>query len=163
MDFLAYFKLQNRYRYFGEDVKFKYDSSENKTYFSNAAEDYLGEYSGKLEYKEDFQYRVSIVKGIDGESFFIVTDPNKLTYEQHLSYLKNIFELEEEKLKKRSTTLVSQHRLGRNDLCFCGSNRKYKNCCLGTETDIRYHKKVNTDDYKNIEDVDKYLSQEIVN
>lgn len=28
--------------------------------------------------------------------------------------------------------LVKQYNIGRNDLCPCGSEKKYKNCCLET-------------------------------
>jgi len=32
---------------------------------------------------------------------------------------------------------IDESRLGRNDLCGCGSGRKYKNCCQGVPADLR--------------------------
>ncbi|MFX1502137.1 MAG: SEC-C metal-binding domain-containing protein, partial [Promethearchaeota archaeon] len=34
-------------------------------------------------------------------------------------------------------------QLKRNDLCYCGSNKKYKNCCWSKDRVSSYHKKVN--------------------
>jgi uncharacterized protein YecA (UPF0149 family) len=39
---------------------------------------------------------------------------------RHISYGKNI------KQKQVFKTML----MGRNDLCFCGSNKKYKKCCM---------------------------------
>jgi uncharacterized protein YchJ len=33
------------------------------------------------------------------------------------------------KEQKRSTTVVKDHKVGRNDPCPCGSGKKYKHCC----------------------------------
>lgn len=32
----------------------------------------------------------------------------------------------------RPKTLKREHKIGRNDLCPCGSGKKYKNCCLAS-------------------------------
>lgn len=34
--------------------------------------------------------------------------------------------------KARHTTLVKEHKIGRNDPCPCGSGKKYKNCCMAS-------------------------------
>jgi uncharacterized protein YecA (UPF0149 family) len=50
-----------------------------------------------------------------------------------LEQWKNIFT--EEQLKafykeqKKSTTIVNDKKVGRNDPCPCGSGKKYKHCC----------------------------------
>ena len=31
---------------------------------------------------------------------------------------------------ERPGTIVRKERIGRNDKCFCGSDKKYKRCCL---------------------------------
>jgi len=36
----------------------------------------------------------------------------------------------EKDLKKQRATLPSNKHVGRNDPCLCGSNKKYKKCCL---------------------------------
>ena len=33
------------------------------------------------------------------------------------------------KEQKRSTTVVKEKKIGRNEPCPCGSGKKYKNCC----------------------------------
>ena len=40
--------------------------------------------------------------------------------------------------------------IGRNDLCYCGSGKKYKNCCMNKE---------NTDETKTIEFIDKLVAR----
>jgi len=38
----------------------------------------------------------------------------------------------------RAETIKREYpRISRNDLCYCGSNKKYKKCCLISETLIR--------------------------
>ncbi|OON95665.1 MAG: preprotein translocase subunit SecA [Epulopiscium sp. Nele67-Bin005] len=42
-------------------------------------------------------------------------------------------EIEKERLKRdynKSKTVVKKEKIGRNDLCVCGSGKKYKKCCL---------------------------------
>jgi uncharacterized protein YecA (UPF0149 family) len=33
------------------------------------------------------------------------------------------------KEQRKSKTLIKEHKIGRNDLCPCGSGKKYKKCC----------------------------------
>jgi hypothetical protein len=35
--------------------------------------------------------------------------------------------------------MAAERRVGRNDLCPCGSGRKYKRCCLAGEAEIDLH------------------------
>ena len=36
------------------------------------------------------------------------------------------------------TPKIREHKIGRNDLCPCGSGLKYKNCCLKTGNYEKY-------------------------
>jgi len=46
---------------------------------------------------------------------------------------ENIFDLDKQKSlikeQKQSTTVVKDKKISRNDLCPCGSSKKYKKCC----------------------------------
>lgn len=51
--------------------------------------------------------------------------------------VNNSFFLPNNKLSKRELSRIVKKstprtgpKIGRNDLCICGSNKKYKNCCL---------------------------------
>ena len=34
---------------------------------------------------------------------------------------------------------INQNKLGRNDLCHCGSGNKYKRCCLSSDKTLPQH------------------------
>ena len=38
--------------------------------------------------------------------------------------------VEQSEKAKKAKTFVKKEEVGRNDLCPCGSGKKYKNCCL---------------------------------
>lgn len=40
--------------------------------------------------------------------------------------------------KAAHTPVKREHNIGRNDLCPCGSGKKYKNCCLSEGTYENY-------------------------
>lgn len=43
-----------------------------------------------------------------------------------------------ENYKMSHTPKIREHKIGRNDLCPCGSGLKYKNCCLKTGNYEKY-------------------------
>lgn len=52
-----------------------------------------------------------------------------------MEYLKNMSELERKnfitnKLRNGKTYINKAPKISRNDKCFCGSGKKYKNCCM---------------------------------
>jgi preprotein translocase subunit SecA len=59
---------------------------------------------------------------------------NFLIYEEELWHEDSVFEQENQEIlaKMKKTPLISlsgTKKLGRNDLCPCGSGKKYKRCC----------------------------------
>jgi uncharacterized protein YchJ len=64
-------------------------------------------YKKMVEYKADHLYSLEQWKNI-------------FTEEQLKSFYKE---------QKKSTTIVNEKKIGRNDPCPCGSGKKYKHCC----------------------------------
>ncbi|MBI5465142.1 SEC-C domain-containing protein, partial [Candidatus Gottesmanbacteria bacterium] len=56
---------------------------------------------------------------------------------RYVDRLKRHYQMIKEKAKKedlcqnlRSTSFSDKEKIGRNELCFCGSQKKYKHCCM---------------------------------
>ena len=54
---------------------------------------------------------------------------NKFSEEEIRRYMANM----------KTRPIVKNHKIGRNDPCPCGSNRKFKNCCINKPEYSEYH------------------------
>lgn len=73
-----------------------------------------------------------------------VVDDDTMFLEQHRMYLRKLMEEETIIISERYSHLTKKEqeanivpvritpKIGRNEKCPCGSNKKYKNCCLTT-------------------------------
>ena len=97
-----------RYR----DVIISTEQSESDWYFSGAQapKDSKGSWEKEQSKNEDAQLRTL-------ESVCI---------QHEIDHLNGVVCMD----RKRETTIVKDKKIGRNELCPCGSGRKYKKCCL---------------------------------
>ena len=66
---------------------------------------------------------------------FIPLSLNQKFGKRHTKLKKEVKEDVERKIKEKGISLekTEQRKLGRNELCHCGSGRKYKKCCLNED------------------------------
>ena len=82
---------------------------------------------------EDMTEDTEVTVKIDFEKLYKKMVEYKADHLYSLPQWSNIFDENELKSfykeQKKSTTVVKEHKVGRNDLCPCGSGKKYKYCC----------------------------------
>ena len=99
--------------------------------------------SNNLKYPK-FSFVVNYDSGIIEETINI---PELKAYEIYIEFAENLLKDRHEKLKREIQPLILRkfkhnfaptRKLGRNELCHCGSGKKYKKCCL--EEDLKKYK-----------------------
>lgn len=80
----------------------------------NQFDDFIYEFGKKIDTLPDLQ---------ENEVIQLEKELSGMSNEEVAQYLQDMFNMKCQPYKRRIP------KFGRNELCFCGSNKKYKNCC----------------------------------
>lgn len=103
---------------------------------------YMGELCLKIIDKIDIK-AFAIVKNPHDKYTFIKPadkDFNYIMLETLMKYIIGPFD--DFVVDETPVKLPEYRKLGRNDKCVCGSNKKYKHCCLNTSKELTTHKHI---------------------
>jgi hypothetical protein len=84
----------------------------------------MNKYIDEYLYIHDLDNPEVIVDNID-EQYNLIYNPYNLDF-----YIEAVDMYLNNQVLKYHTPIISEPKINRNDLCSCGSGKKYKKCCL---------------------------------
>lgn len=103
---------------------------------------YMGELCYRIVTKMDLK-GVAIVENPE-DKYALLKVPGKQYNYHDLEQLKKHLQGPYDGLNVTTTMVKNPQflKLGRNDICLCGSGKKYKYCCMGTKAELIRHNKI---------------------
>ncbi len=117
-----------------DDIEFLYEENHIDPSMFGKYDDFIDLIYLYEEEKDRVEYIENIIDEMHWWASFEQSQEVKIKYENQMKKLEELVLKED---KNRGKMNDKPRKIGRNDPCLCGSEKKYKRCCMGKETTVK--------------------------